>query len=41
MSMKMTEELKLTPEQGDEFFTRMKAHRDNMDNIDAKMKSLC
>lgn len=40
MAMKLTEELNLTPEQGDKFFPRMKEHREKMNKIDAKMKSM-
>ena len=40
MAMKLTEELNLTPEQGEKFFPRMKAHRDKMDKIDVKMRSM-
>lgn len=37
MTWKLTEELELTPEQADKFFPRMKAHRDNIEKINAKI----
>ena len=40
MAMKLTEELNLTPEQGDKFFPRLKEHREKMNKIDVKMKSM-
>ncbi len=40
MAMKLTEELSLTPEQGDKFFPRMKEHREKMNKIDGNVKSL-
>jgi len=40
MAMKLTEELNLTPGQGDKFFPRMKEHREKMNKIDVKMKSM-
>lgn len=38
MTWKLTEELDLTPEQADKFFPRMKAHRENLQNINAELK---
>lgn len=38
MTWRLTEELELTPEQADKFFPRMKAHRDNIENINTEMK---
>ncbi len=38
MAFRLTEELDLTPEQADQFFPRMKVHRENMDKIDASIK---
>ncbi len=38
ITWRLTEELELTPEQADKFFPRMKAHRDNMENIEAEIR---
>ena len=38
MVWKLTEDLKLTPEQADKFFPRMRAHRENLENIDTELK---
>lgn len=38
MTWKLTEELELTPEQADKFFPRMKAHRDNIESIETKLR---
>jgi len=40
MTWKLTEELKLTPEQADKFFPRMRAHRDNMEKIDDEIRNV-
>ena len=38
MVWKLTEDLKLTPEQADKFFPRMRAHRENMAIIDKDIR---
>ncbi len=38
MTWKLTEELELTPEQADKFFPRMRAHRENLENINNELK---
>jgi len=38
MTWRLTEELELSPEQADKFFPRMRAHRENIENIDIEMR---
>ena len=37
ITWRLTEELELTPDQADKFFPRMKAHRDNIESIEAEI----